>query len=314
MTPFGGRYVGLAASDRLGVGWSVNLGLVDEAWDVPEVAITQALSPAMAAAHDPQLLLISTAGDASSTLLQRYRDAATDGRGSTMIAEWSARADADWRDERVWREASPAWSSQRLTFLREQVELVPEGKFRSQYLNQASLAIDGWIRPSAWQACRSPLAPAGRPAVAACEVSLDGGTHAVIGSWLIEGRIVIRAYSFPDSRDVDAWLAEQRPKRVLAGASYASRLDYPAEKVGVRELAAGMPTAANFIAGGRLAHDGDPRLEIPILACREVRTRSGTQSLASGDGRALHFARALVWAVSASARPERAAPRIYVAS
>ena len=40
-----GQWVGQAANEHLGVGMTVDVALVDEAWDVPEVAVTRALAP-----------------------------------------------------------------------------------------------------------------------------------------------------------------------------------------------------------------------------------------------------------------------------
>ena len=72
-----GRAWRLAASNLDGgVGSSVSLAFVDEAWRVSRDVVDGSIAPTMLERRSPQLILVSTAGDGGSTLLLEDRDAA----------------------------------------------------------------------------------------------------------------------------------------------------------------------------------------------------------------------------------------------
>ena len=59
-----------------GVGYSINLAVVDEGWSVKHDLVEVAISRTMSALEQPQLWLVGTSGDAGSDLLASYRDQA----------------------------------------------------------------------------------------------------------------------------------------------------------------------------------------------------------------------------------------------
>jgi phage terminase large subunit-like protein len=123
--PSGDRWIIHAANAAAGVGFSVGMVFVDEAWQVERTVVDDGLAPTMLERRSPQLVRVSTAGDSTSDLLMSYRQRAidrldSDDPGTVLLLEWSAPPDADPDDEDTWTWASPEWTERRHNFLRAQ--------------------------------------------------------------------------------------------------------------------------------------------------------------------------------------------------
>jgi hypothetical protein len=64
--PSGDRWLIHAANDSAGVGYSCSMVFADEAWKIQRNVIDDAVMPTMSEREQPQLWLVSTAGDSSS--------------------------------------------------------------------------------------------------------------------------------------------------------------------------------------------------------------------------------------------------------
>ncbi len=147
--PDGARWLVQAATIGAGVGFSLSMVLVDEAWNIHRNIVEAALAPTLLESKNPQLWLVSTAGTAESDLMRAYRNYALSGAANVLLLEWSAPEDLDdIHDRAAWRAASPHWDANREARVAEKVETVEEWAFRQQYLNQ-------WVPQLA-----SPLFPA----------------------------------------------------------------------------------------------------------------------------------------------------------
>jgi len=138
--PFGSRWIVQAATPNLGVGLSVSLGLVDEAWNVERDHVEASLVPTMLERESPQLWIVSTQGDSGSDLLESYRQQGVKGladpdQAEVLLLEWSADPSAEVTDRDAWRQASPHWSARREAFIAAQLEILPDEVFRTQILN-----------------------------------------------------------------------------------------------------------------------------------------------------------------------------------
>lgn len=110
----GRSYWQIDAPSRTGThGDTLDLGLMDEAFAHRDDSVELAMTPAMATRADPQLWVVSAAGDATSYYLWRKivagRAAHESGHhGRVASFEWSAPDDLDPGDPRTWRLAMPA--------------------------------------------------------------------------------------------------------------------------------------------------------------------------------------------------------------
>ena len=154
-----------------GVGSSVSLAFVDEAWRVWRDVVDGSIAPTMLERRSPQLVLVSTAGDGGSTLLIEDRDAAIaqlaePDTARILLLEWSAPPEAYPDDREAWRAASPHWSQTRIEALEHAHATSSESDWRRQYLNQWVLAARSWVAPGTVGRGRraGARAPAGRAA------------------------------------------------------------------------------------------------------------------------------------------------------
>ena len=171
--PDGSRWMIQAANEGAGVAFSLSMILVDEAWSVSRTVVDAALAPTMAESEQPQIWLVSTAGDARSDLMSGYRALALGleepgDSDDILLIEWSAPPDPelDIDDAEVWRAASPHWDDRRHAAVAEARRNVGELEFRQQWLNQWVPRLSPPLFDSeVWPAARwDDLLPTGRPA------------------------------------------------------------------------------------------------------------------------------------------------------
>lgn len=178
-----------------GHGFTVSLGVIEEAWVDEDDHREQALIPAMATIADAQLLVCSTAGTDESNYLRSKVDA---GRHATEIDpghgvayfEWSAPQDADPTDERMWWETMPALGyTISLQAVRHALQTMKVDEFRRAWLNQWVDSVAERIIPDdTWQpVCDLAVAPE-PPFVFGLDVLPDrsSGAIAVAGGGAVE--------------------------------------------------------------------------------------------------------------------------------
>lgn len=199
----GGSFVETMASlAASGHGFSVDFGMIDEAWKDQDDRREQALDPAMLTIPDSQKWVVSTAGNASSTYLRRKveagRAAASEDRGSGICyIEYSVPDDEDPFDLDVMLnympalcptpgpcDCSPEW---RHTVTQEALMTRMQGMEPSEakraYGNQW---IDGGgervIPADLWDAAQDPSADPGAQATFALDVDSVRGTWSIAAS------------------------------------------------------------------------------------------------------------------------------------
>jgi len=315
LTPDGhGRWLVQAATDNTGVGYSLSMGLVDEAWNVARKIADESMRPAMSEREQPQLWLVSTAGDSSSDLLQAYRDLAlqdTDGTGDILLLEWSAPPEAPYDDPLTWRWASPHWTARREDFLRSQMQSIPEGAYRTQYLNQWVQAVDAWVPPATWARGTSTHAVDGPPDAAAVEVSPDGDRFALVSGWRQDDRVVLRSKVTLSSSVLWRWVDELAPRLLLLppplAVHYTGRR--PVTTVGTTESGRYMIGVGRAIAGGQvLHHPDDHALTDDVARTVAVHTETGLRLSIRKSPGPTEAARAMVWVVGELLKPGRVKP------
>jgi hypothetical protein len=317
LEPYGhGRWVVQAANDNTGIGYSLSMALVDEAWNVQRRVVDESIFPAMSEREQPQLWLISTAGDSSSDLLRSYREAALadkDGTGDILLLEWSAPPEAPYDDPQTWRWSSPFWSKHREPTLRSQLQSLPEGAFRVQYLNQWVRAVDAWCPPTTWAVGTSDVEPVGPPDVIAVEVSPDGNRYGIVQAWQADDTVIVRGMVTQSASQAWRTVDESPARRLLLPPPLA--IHYAGRKrvdvVGVTEAGRHLIGVGRAIAGGKvLHHPEDHALTDDVARAVAVQTESGMRLSVRRSPGPTEAARAMVWAVGELLRPGKAKPRI----
>jgi hypothetical protein len=170
----------MAVTKKSGHGPTIDLGFIDEAFAQEDARLEQAAKPSMITRSQPQLWIVSTAGDEKSAYLRAKVDAgrarAEAGRTrNTAYFEWSAPEDADPYDESVWWSCMPALGrTVSVEAIRADLDSMAGsgklGEFRRAYLNQwLDLIPDEWlvIRRDAWLSLREAPVAHGQVALAA---------------------------------------------------------------------------------------------------------------------------------------------------
>ena len=252
-----GRWIGQAANAMLGRGFTAQTVVVDEVQDVPVDAL-EAVSPTMTEMDNPLLVMMGTAPRGDSPLLLSQRESALQG-GPVALFEWSAPPGSDWRDEEVWRAASPRWTANRLAHLRNEVTSKPEHYIRSEYLCQAVRGgAEPWLDFAAWAGARRDLVVPDRVQVAAVEDARGGIGGSVALAWSDAGRVCVSAWSTPSL--LEAWREAGRADRVLCGITLRNESEAKelrAQLCGRRETATALPELRRLLASDGLVWDGD---------------------------------------------------------
>lgn len=110
----GSKLVIVANTDTAGHGLSdVDDVTIDEAFSHVDLTIPTALEPTMLVNTDPQLWVASAVGDGTDGLLMHFQElgaaSLTDPDTRTAYFEWSAAADVDVLDPKVWAATIPAY-------------------------------------------------------------------------------------------------------------------------------------------------------------------------------------------------------------
>ncbi len=161
----GSRLEVSAGTSSSGHGATLDLAVIDEAFDQPDDRLEQAFRPAIRTQPDAQLWWVSTAGSPTDIWFRGKVEAARAARTQstgTAIFEWSAPEDADASDPAVWWDCMPALGFVRANGsgltepdIAEEYRAMTAGGnedgFRRAYLNQwVSVGGDGAFDAAAW--------------------------------------------------------------------------------------------------------------------------------------------------------------------
>ena len=150
-------------------GFNASAVIYDELHVAPDRELWDVLATSQGARLQPLLIAISTAGyDRQSILWELYAHAKRvrehPGLDPTFLPIiYEAPIDAEWTDEKVWKQANPALGDFRsledMRILAARAKEIPaqENTFRRLYLNQWTEQAARWIPMTAWDACQQPI-------------------------------------------------------------------------------------------------------------------------------------------------------------
>lgn len=282
---------GITSSDeRAGHGFTLDLGVIDEAFAQVDDRLVQAFRPAMVTRRDAQLWIVSTAGTDESTFLRERVD---DGRArvdagdrfGVAYFEWSAPDDADDGDPAVWAATMPALGTLvDVATIAADREAMDSAEFGRAYLNRWAPAGVPAFDLAAWTRCRDEhSAPGERPAfgidvspdrrsstIAAAGARPDGRLHVE----LVERRAGTEWVVPRIAELVERW---RPPGVAIDPSSPAGSLVTDLTQLGkvpplvlvtARQYAQACGALFDDVASGRLAHRGQPALDDAVAAAR----------------------------------------------
>ena len=321
--PSGDRWLIHAANDNAGVGYSASMVFADESWSIPLSVISDSLSPTMSERQNPQIYLVSTAGDSTSELMIHYRTLAIDNlepteTGGILILEWSAPSEADPQEPTTWQWASPEWNPKREAFVQAQFAKVEESSFRRQWCNQWVTRSGHWLKDSWWAETTSDLElPEQVIWNVACESAFDGMGHAVaICAVLEDGRLVVRGTTHRTIREVDERLAQIRAEHprlhVQVTPGYVDRLrERFDELVGQREAVAATQNLIDLFDRRAILHDGSVTLHEHFANSTIAKRQAGWVLSSSMGAGGSYMARAVMFAAAQATKTPKPAAVIH---
>ena len=315
--PDGSQWMPRAATPGVGHGYSIDLCIVDEWWAVSEDAIDNGLMPAMRARKNPLMAGFSTAGDASSKSMLRWREqglrAIDSGKNTSLyFAEFSPPI-MDYMTREAWVFSNPALAEGLLDM--SVIEAEAQSPDRNSFL-RASVNIfvqsqHSWIEPGQFTGLANNL-PMPNGGVLAIESAIDEsryvGVRAVQDGLYTRCRIVFVADTIKEMWEYVATEIEQSPTLKLALVPsidlhcppiYAHRKTV----VGHREVVKWTGAVRALITEKRITHSGQAQLIDQVeravaIKHNGVLTLSSTRS--PGD---ISACRAMVFAVALASKP-----------
>lgn len=273
----GSRYTPTATTKKSGHGKTLDQGIIDEAFAQVDFRTEQAMRPAMLTRRDAQLVILSTAGDATSVFLNakitanRERlEAEPDAPSSTAYFEWSASLDEDPFDEDTWWRCMPALGrTVDPAVVRADLEsmladpLQGERGFRRAYLNQTDYgsAAEQVFDADDWSATASDDSWIVGPRTLALDVTPDRSWAAVAwAGYNAEGRLHFEVIKHERNTHwvagflLDRIARQKGPVSVsVAGRSQAAQMVDELRDLGIDTR---ILSAADYVAACASFHDG----------------------------------------------------------
>jgi hypothetical protein len=316
--PDGTRYRIAAAKPSSGHGWSVDLAVLDELWDISADTVEVGIGPSQRARSNPLMVGFSTAGDQSSTLMLQWREAAVraidaDRAGSMFMAEWSPPPGADPDDPATWAYANPAMGSLiSLDTLAGEAAGDDRSAFLRSSLNMWVSAANGWLPHGAWAACGLVPATPAEGGWLACDSSSDGqrwvgvrcdpaGTVAVAFVASSEPEAWVRITTVMEDPTVS--LAYSPPLEVHLPERWAKR----SRRVGYQEIREWTGLVRNAILDRRVHHAGELGLGEHVERAVGVYSNNALSLSSTKSPGPIELCRCLVWAYALATTPKRRA-------
>ena len=313
-----GSSISVVAASAHAHGMTATVLLVDEVWDIsPEVVFT-ALRPSQIAVKNPMMMLFSTAGDQSSTVLQQLREqgmAAIDSGQPTALyfAEWSLPVGSvSVEDRRYWGWANPALGT---TITMKALELAYDSPDRQAFIRgHLNLWIDSnsaWLPLSLWSE-RVSEQPMPAYQWLTIDSSIDESRYIGIGSAFDGDRVIVTTAFVVESAQ-QMWEQVVRimgDPQVKLACTPSLEIHCPPDLrrrmtiVGYAELLKWTSSAKAMIVEDRVRHTGDLALAEHMARSVAVKT-GGTVVLSSQKSPGpIELARCAVWGMMLASKPK----------
>jgi len=279
-----------ATGETSGHGFTLDLGVIDEAFAQTDDRLVQSFRPAMVTRQAAQLWIVSTAGTDESVFL---RERVEDGRARVEAGErsgvayfeWSAPDDAAIDDPATWHAAMPALGSLiDVATIRADLDAMDESEFARAYLNRWRPGGTPVFQLAEWVACLEPASVAAGELAFGVDVSPDRGhTSVAVAAGRGDGRIHLELV---ERRPGTEWVVERIGELVARHRPVSLALDPagpagslvtdltrlpsvpPLVLVNGRQYAAACGALFDDVASRRIAHRGQPALDDAVVAAR----------------------------------------------
>jgi phage terminase large subunit-like protein len=281
----------LRTTETAGHGAQFDLAVCDEAMALPDDRLEQALKPTMVTRPEPQMWIVSTAGDMSSVWFNGKVDDGRDrvNRGITdgvAFFEWSAPADADPASEDTWRACMPALGHTiNIDAIHSDFNSMRLVEFRRAYMNQRQdrSATEPWqvIAEDTWRDLIDLRSRIADEPVLAIDVTPDRSAAAIAAAGLRgDGKLHVEVIEHRTGTNwVVPWFAKRAgryPHVIVDPSGPAGPLVTQLEAAGqkVRSVKSRWHAHAvsqfyDAVVTGNLAHLGQLELEVALAGAAQ---------------------------------------------
>lgn len=282
----------VARSSGSGRGFTGDCIILDEAYNLPQRAMA-ALMPTLSARPNPQLWYTSSAGMEESEVLSTVRKRGTDAakgqdeRASRLAYfEWSAADDADLDDVGAWAQANPGLGIRiQPEFVEAEREALGEDEFARERLGiWADARRQNLAEELGWHALRDRESDIGAQLAFALHVSPDRKWCSIVSAAPTTDGKRVRVEIVDSKRGTD-WAASRLAELATKWKPVATvlRTSGPAgallpdlqregvtvDKLNETEYAQACGFAYDAARSGRLAHVGQPQLNVAVERSRK---------------------------------------------
>lgn len=279
-----GRIDIVSGDKGAGHGRTLDLGVIDEAFDDVDDRREGALVPAMKTRRNSQLLVTSTAGTDESIYLKRLvragRSAVEKGvTQNVAYFEWSVPQEEPFDDPEVWRRYVPALTPTAEAAMSAAVQSdMSESEFRRAFLNQwTTMETDRVIPVEAWDAVTFRDAKPEAPLRLGLDVMPDrsSGAIVVVGQAtgeLVEtfegmGRVVTRAAELSKRHKAPIVIDGTGPAASIADELEAQRVKV--ERLSGPDYAASCARIFDAIMDRQIAVRSSNQLDVAVAGVRK---------------------------------------------
>lgn len=261
----GSFYRAISAEAYSKHGFNASVVVYDELHAAPNRELWDVLATSQGARSQPLMIAISTAGfDRTSILYELYAHAKAVAENPSLDPTflpilYEAPQDADWLDEKVWKQANPALgdfrSLEEMRIAAKRAQQIPaqQNTFRRLYLNQWTEQDERWIDLALWDGCGDAVdSDPGRIAYAGLDLAstrditafvlvcpTETGFDVIPHFWIPEARLEER--KLKDRVPYDAWVEqgylETTPGNVCDYDVIRERIRELSEAYEIREIA-----------------------------------------------------------------------------
>ena len=317
-----------AATPSAGHGYSCDLIIADEVWDISEAAIDEGLLPSQRARKNPMLLMTSTAGTQDSRAMLRWRDQglrAIDSGQQTALyfAEYSPPSSLDPMDPAAWVYANPALGhTLEMRVIEAEAQAPNRAAFLRSSVNLWQASTTAWLEPGVFAALQTDdPAPAG--GVLAIEASLDDTRYVAVRA-VANGRKTHVTVAFTAATMAELWAKmgdtiDANPGLRIA-ITPSLEIHYPPQHehrrtiVGYKELLKWTAAVKAMVIENRICHNGELLL---VEHCERAVLVKHQGSVALSSQRSpgpIEAARCMVWAAALASKPQLVGKPVVVSA
>lgn len=307
-----------AATPAAGHGYSCDLIIADEVFDISQQALDEGLLYTQRAKKNPSFLMTSTAGTQESTAMLRWRDQglrAIDSGEQTSLyfAEYSPPSNLDPMTPEAWAYANPALGyTLDLKTIEAEAETPNRNAFLRGSVNLWQASTTSWLESGVFEALATDqVAPPG--GVLAVEIALDASTYTAVRAVQVGNKTHVKI-AFVARTVAELWarveteIAENPGLRLAIVPGLENHCPPQHERrrtiVGYKELLKWTSAVRAMILENRIMHNNENLLNSHVERAVLIKHQGSIAVSSTRSPGPIEACRCMIWAAALASRPQ----------